>query len=135
MTRPNSYADPGPLGAYSDAARRIADAVTLHLTADPEGAAGRWLAFRLEDGTPDPTLYDARSDLIRAKGLFARYWGALKILPMGMSYQEAESYLKTSRAIADNPNLRWKATDADSPIAMTDQLLMPLNSEDLRRPR
>lgn len=135
MTEPNSHVDPGALGFYSDAARRIADAVSLHLTADPEGAAGRWLAFRLDDGTADPTLYDTRSDLIRAKGLFAKHWGALKILPMGISYREAESYLRTSRMIADNEQLRWKATDADSPIAATDQMLMPLNLESLRRPR
>lgn len=133
MTSPNSYADPGPLGAYSDAARRIADAVTLHLTADPEGNNGRWLAFQLSDGTPDPTLYDSRSDLVRAKGLFAKHWGAAKILPMGMSYQEAESYLRTSRMIADNHNLRWKATDADSPVSMADELTIPMRIEDLRR--
>jgi len=135
VTNPKSYAEPGPLGFFSDAARRIADAVSLHLVADPEGTAGRWLAFRLDDGTADPTLYDSRSDLIRAKGLFAKHWGALKILPMGLPYQEAESYLRTSREIADNPNLRWKATDADSPIAATDQLLMPMNKEHLGRNR
>lgn len=134
MDVPNSYAQPGPLGFYSDAARRISDAVQLHLLADAEGNSGRWLAFRLDDGTPDPTLYDSRSDLIRSKGLFAKHWGALKILPMGIPYREAESYLKTSREIADNPNLAWKATDADSPISTTDQMLMPMNREAYRRP-
>lgn len=133
MTRPNSHGEPGPLGAYSDAARRISDAVQLHLLADPAGNEGRWLAFQLADGVPDPTLYDSRSDVIRVKGVFAKNWGALKILPMGISYAAAESYLKTSRAIADNPNLRWKATDADSPVSATDQLLMPLNREELGR--
>jgi hypothetical protein len=50
-----------------------------------------------------------------------------------MGYPEAEPFLKTSRMIADSPNLQWKATDADSPIALADQMLMPLNREDLRR--
>jgi hypothetical protein len=93
------------------------------------------MAFRLDDGTCDQTLYDSRSDLIRAKGLFAKHWGAIKLIPTGINYQAAESYLKTCRQVADNPNLRWKATDADSPISATDQLLMPMNREDFRRPR
>lgn len=93
------------------------------------------MAFRLDDGTCDPTLYDSRSDAIRAKGLFAKHWGVIKLIPTGINYAAAASYLKTCRAVADNPNLRWKATDADSPISATDQLLMPMNSEDLRRPR
>ena len=50
--------DPGPLGAYSDAARRISDAMTLHLLADKDGNRGKWLAFRLSDGTSDGVVYD-----------------------------------------------------------------------------
>ena len=126
MEAPNSHAEPGPLGFYSDAARRISDAVKLHLLADAAGNEGRWLAFRLDDGTPDPTLYDSRSDLIRAKGLFAKHWGGVKLLPMGMGYREAESYLKFSRHVADNPNLAWKQTDADSPVSEADMMLMPM---------
>lgn len=131
---PNSHAEPGPLGAFDDAARRIADAFRLHMMADPAGNEGRWMAFRLDDGTCDQTLYDSRSDAIRAKGLFAKHWGVIKLIPTGISYAAAASYLKTCRQVADNPNLRWKATDADSPISLADQLLMPLNREDFRRP-
>lgn len=132
---PKSNAEPGPLGFYSDAARRIADWFRLHLMADPVGNEGRWMAFRLDDGTCDTTLYDSRSDAIRAKGLFAKHWGVIKLIPTGINYQAAESYLKTCRMVADNPNLRWKATDAESPVSVADQLLMPMNREDFRRPR
>lgn len=50
--------DPGPLGAYSDAARRVSDAITLHLLADGDGNHGKWCAFRLSDGTSDGVVYD-----------------------------------------------------------------------------
>ena len=132
---PNTKADPGPLGAFSDEARRIADTYNLHITADPAGSEGRWMAFRLSNGECDQTLYDSRSDAIRAKGLFAKHWGLIKIIPTGINYVAAASFLRTCRAVADNPQLRWKATDADSPISAADQLLMPMNREDMRRPR
>lgn len=50
--------DPGALGLYSDAARRISDAVTLHLLADPDGNHLKWCAFRLSDGESDGVVYD-----------------------------------------------------------------------------
>lgn len=127
-------AEPGPLGAYSDEARRIADEYQLHLIADAAGNEGRWMAFRLDDGTCDRTLYGSRSEAIRAKGLFAKHWGIIKILPMGISYAAAASYLETCRRVAANPNLRWKATDAESPVADGDMLLMPMNRERFRLP-
>lgn len=129
---PKSYAEPGPLGFYSDAARRIADNYTLHLTADPNGAEGKWLAFALEDGRCDPTLFDSKADAIRSKGIFARRWAYALILPTGMSYQQAESYLKTARMVADNPNLRWRQTDPDAPSEHVETILMPMNREALK---
>ena len=131
---PKSHAEPGALGMFSDAARRIADNFRLHLMADPAGNEGRWMAFRLDNGECDKTLYDTRSAAIRAKGLFAKHWGVIKLIPTGINYQSAESYLTTCRQVADNPRLRWKATDAESPLSLTDQLLMPMNNEDMRRP-
>lgn len=131
MTSPNSYADPGPLGAYSDAARRIVEAVNLHLIADPSGAEKKWLAFSLDDGRCDPSIYDTKAAAILSKGIFAKRWGFLQILPMGMTAQEAESFLRTSRMIADNPNLRWRQTDADAPSEHIETMLMPLNRESL----
>jgi hypothetical protein len=50
--------DPGPLGAYSDAARRVSDAMTMHLTVDAAHAVNKWMAFRLSDGGTDNVLYD-----------------------------------------------------------------------------
>lgn len=60
MNNPDSglAGDPGPLGAFSDAARRVSDAITLHLLADGDGNHLKWLAFRLSDGTSDGVVYD-----------------------------------------------------------------------------
>lgn len=128
-----SSVDPGPLGVFDDAVRRIVDAVTEHLTHDPHGAPHRWLAFRLDTGECDKTLYDSRSDVIRIKGMFAKHWGALQILPMGMRPVEAAAYLKFSRQVADNPRLRWKLTADDIPAEIADQALMLQNMEEIRR--
>lgn len=125
-------ADLGPLGAGSDAARRIHDAYTLHLLADPVGNENRWLAFALSDGTADPTLYDSKPDAMRAKGVFAGHYGYMPILPTGCSIAEAESYLRTCRMVAANPNLRWRNTDYDAPEAMTSKLILPFRKEHMR---
>jgi len=72
--------------------------------------------------------------------MFAKRWGALQILPMGMRLAEAAAYLKFSRQVADNPNLRWKLTEADIPAEIADQALIKLNMEEMnnvirKRPR
>lgn len=128
----NTAADLGPLGVGSDAARRIADAVSLHLTVDADGNVGRWLAFRLSDGNPDPTLYDSKPAAMRAKSLFGDLYGYLPILPTGCSVAEAESYLRTCRMVADNPRVRWRNHDDSAPESATSSLILPLRKEMLR---
>lgn len=119
----------GPLGAGSDAARRISENYALHLLADADGAVNRWMAFRLENGECDPTLYDSKQDAMRVKGAFARYWGFTVILPTGMDARQAESYLRMCRMVADNPRLRWMNTDADAPADQSSSLILPFRRE------
>lgn len=123
--QPTTHADLGPLGAGSDAARRIADAVRLHLIADPAYNEGRWVAFRLEDGECRPETFASKSEAIERVGMFSSLYGFVKILPMGISYQEAESFLRTSRLIAKNPRVKWLGTDADAPDNRNDLILSP----------
>mgnify|MGYP001548895548 CR=1 FL=1 len=47
------------------AARRLRDAVDLHLQAQGDGAHGKYIAVRLEDGSHDGNLYDTRADAVR----------------------------------------------------------------------
>ena len=132
IDRPNTNADVGPLGIGSDAAQRIRDAYWLHMTADPLGNEGRWLAFRLSDGYVDATVYDTKQDAMRAKTLFAKHYGYMKLLPTGCSVTDAESYLRTCRQVAENPSVRWRNDDYEAPTSLTDGLLAPMRREQRR---
>jgi hypothetical protein len=59
---PSRVAVPGPLGCYSEAARRMAAEVNLHAVVP--GNAGRWVAVRLSDGGADHTVYDRWCDAV-----------------------------------------------------------------------
>ncbi len=125
-------AERGPLGTYSDAARRISDAVTLHLTVDPAGNSMKWIAFRLSDGECRPEVFGRKADAMRAVGMFASLYGFAQLLPSGMTPRQAASYLKTCRQVADDPRLRWRQTDADAPADQVEQILTPLRIERAR---
>jgi hypothetical protein len=87
-----AYLDP----AYADAAKRIADAMTLHAVA---GNSGRWASFRLFDGREiiPHTAYATRIEAVR----FAK-WDRdttvyMEIVPGGMQPREAGAFLKWAR--------------------------------------
>jgi hypothetical protein len=96
--------DPGPLGAYSDAARRISDAMTLHLLADGDGNFGKWLAFRLSDGTSDGVVYDDPVVAADAQ-LHYQQCAYLQIHRGGISARAAAVMLAYYRAVYDAGNL------------------------------
>lgn len=133
MTENATAADLGPLGLGSDAARRIHDAYTLHLTVDAEGNEGRWLAFALTDGTADHTLYASKNDAMRAKGVFAKNYGYMPLMLTGCSVREAESYLRMCRMVAADPRLQWRNADYSAPESETSRLILPFNREGFRR--
>lgn len=133
MTENRTAADLGPLGIGSDAARRIHDAYTLHLTVDAEGNEGRWMAFALEDGQADNTLYDSKNDAMRSKGVFAKNYGYMPILLTGCSVREAESYLRMCRMVARDPRLEWRNSDYTAPEAETSRLILPFHREGFRQ--
>ena len=93
--------DPGPLGVYSDAARRLSDAVSLHMTVSKTDAVGRWVASRLSDGWTDGSLYDTKRDAMRHTTVPELYC-FVKIPFEGMNYQEAEIFLNYNRQLYDN---------------------------------
>ena len=65
MSETSRLADPGPLGLYSDAARRLSDTITMHVTALGFAAAGQWVAARLSDGGSDGRLYPDKATAVR----------------------------------------------------------------------
>lgn len=75
-----------------DAARRMSEAVNLHVLADRETREQRsvppFIAIDLEDGRcPDGTLYDSRADAARHQKSDNRFY--VKIGPATMSDREA----------------------------------------------
>lgn len=101
MTHSHLAGNPGPLGLYSDAARRLSDTVTMHLTAIGSVAAGRWIAARLSDGGTDNVLYDTKADAVRHQ-LHEFQCAYVCITPDGMGYREAEIYLAFNRKLYEN---------------------------------
>lgn len=100
--------------AYSDAARRISDVVNMHLVADPDGARGKWAAFRMDDGGSDGVLYDKKRDAIKHQ-LHEQLCCYLVIPPSGMSPRQAENFLKFTRALYDN-GMRLIDPDSDASV-------------------
>jgi hypothetical protein len=107
--------------AYSDAARRCADIVNLHVMAE---GAGRWCAIRLSDGGSDGAIYDSREQAISHQ-LRPEYCTYVLIPPDGMDPKEAEALLGYWRALADGG-----VRDDDPYLEMP---LMPLTARDMRR--
>lgn len=101
MNRDSHYArDPGPLGTYSDEARRASDNVNLHLLADRADNVGRWVAIRLSDGGSDGVVYDCKCDATRHQ-LHERQCVYVNIQPTGLSAKDAEILLKMYRQFYD----------------------------------
>ena len=113
-----------PLGIYSDAARRVFDAMVLHHQMLPaaEIFAGRWMAFRLIDGASNLTAYDSFADAVRAhRALMVPY--AYPKLVFGTSLPECESLVKMWRLAYDN----GYRPDVDTPL----DLILPMGREHL----
>lgn len=113
-----SYVSPGPLGQYSDAARRCADIITLHLLADKEDNVGRWVAIRLSDGGSDGKVYDSRAEAVKWQ-LHEHQCAYVCILPDGMNPRQAEIFLKFNRQLYDNGA---RMPDPDREIAMPENI-------------
>jgi hypothetical protein len=84
-----------------DTARRVSDAVNLHIAAD-ENSRG-FVACRMDDGRSNGSLYDTRSDAVRhhlAGGQESNYL-YLKVTPGGMSPREAWVMVVAFRRLRD----------------------------------
>lgn len=103
-----------------DAARRMADTITLHAIA---GQAARWAAIRLRDGGSDNTAYDSRSDAVRHQ-LSPEYCTYVLIPPGGMQIREADAVLSFWRQVYD---AGWRAVDPRDDIPS-----MPLTAAECR---
>ena len=111
---------------YSDAAKRLADAINLHIHAQGDAAFFRIIAFRLDDGRSDGALYDSRDDAIRHTRAKPGIWAFAQIQPNGSNPQEAESALKWARFTYHDLGARIDSHGDVEPI-------MPLRREAFNR--
>ena len=86
-----------PAAVYSDEAKRLANAINLHIHAQGSEAFGRIIAFRLDDGSSDGALYDNRDDAIRHTKSKPGVWAYAQVDPTGSNPREAESAIKWAR--------------------------------------
>lgn len=81
-----------------DVARRVADAVNLHILAN-EDARG-WVACSMQDGRSDGNLYDTRRDAVRHQSDETnRFY--LKVAPGGIQPKEAWVSVVYFRSLRD----------------------------------
>lgn len=70
----------------------------MHRTADPYGSIGKWLAFKLEDGSSSHTAFDTRDDAVRHAGDY-RFWLFVQIGPWPFTVTEASATLSANRKL------------------------------------
>jgi hypothetical protein len=113
---------PHPFG-HTDDAKRLSDAVMLHWAAVEWDSVGKFIAFDLNDGSTDGTLYPTR---IAAVNHQANEYncGYIHLHPGGMTQCEAEIMLKAARQIS---SAFPAARDSSR------QMILPITREGLAR--
>lgn len=115
----STQAPPDP--ALLDAAKRIADEMTIHAIAKSEG----WVAFKLADGRPvDHVCYPRRIDAVKAAGWDRDNYVFLETEPDVASLQEWIARLKYARMLHAAgfriPSSEFEF-DASMPFLVTDR--------------
>jgi hypothetical protein len=105
----------------SDAARRLSDAVSLAALNDD---AGKWMAFKLSDGSTNNGIYDSRASAV-AHTWWPELYCFIQVPPGGMQPREADAYLDYFRQLYDAGGRFHEPT-----FAMP---LMPLTGADKQR--
>jgi hypothetical protein len=103
---------------FSDAARRVSDLVSFHVTF---GNSGRWVAVRLLDGGSDGVLYDLKADAVRHQ-LHETLCAYIKIPPDGMTPRAAERFLDLNRLIYD---AGYRISDPDQEVYPVTMMELP----------
>lgn len=86
-----------PTPGEVDAAKRLSDAVALHLVADFERAIRSVIVVKLEDGSTDGTLYDSWNDACAKGAPDPRWYAPLRITPDGINERDARLWMRAMR--------------------------------------
>jgi hypothetical protein len=91
---------------WPDDVKRVRDGHNTALIADPDSNIGHFMAFSLQDGSTNGTIYDRFDQADRAGNVLMRFQVMiLQVQPQMMSSAEAESVLRTFRRQSKIPNL------------------------------
>jgi hypothetical protein len=86
-----------PTQADLDAAKRLSDAVALHLVADFEQAIRSIVVVKLEDGSTDGVLYDSWDDACAKGTPDPRWYAPLRVTPDGINERDARLWMRAMR--------------------------------------
>lgn len=92
--------DAGPLGIYSDSAKRLSDSYNSHVITSHN--FGRWIAVRIQDGflfdvKSYEHVFETREESIKALGQFHSLYVPMRLVPGGLSPQAASAFLNYNR--------------------------------------
>lgn len=89
---------------YSDAAKRAADTVNLHLTFNKWwDIRDKYIAFRMSDGTSDGVLYDTKRDAVTHQLSEQQcFYVSFRNLMNGASPREMQAYINFVRDAYDH---------------------------------
>jgi hypothetical protein len=88
-----------PSQADLDAAKRLSDAVALHLVADFETAIRSIVVVKLEDGSTDGVLYSSWDDACSKGAPDPRWYAPLRITPDGINERDARLWMRVNRML------------------------------------
>jgi hypothetical protein len=88
------------LYALREAGKRMSDILNLALVCHGPAVTGRWMAFKLADGSGDNVVYDTRADAIRHQFHETTAWYE-QMRPKGWSADECALTLLYARAAYD----------------------------------
>lgn len=111
------------LYALKEAGKRMADALNAKVVFGGLGTFGRWMTFRLDDGSSNGTLYDSVTDAIARVPSVAAYWFE-QVRPSSYSADECALTLRYARAAYD---AGWRP-DVQYPTP-----IMPVRLEDAHK--
>lgn len=104
---------------HSDAAKRMSDATRLAWEAlGWDGTVGKWMAFKLEDGSTNNDVYDRKQEAVRHNDEFRHCF--IRLHPFGMNPCEAQIMLKIHR---DAYDAGFRLADPDSKTGGKDIIL------------
>lgn len=97
-----------PFHLHTDAARRMSDGACIAWAVYNFDSVGKFMAFKLEDGSTNHDLYPSKADAVRHNDEFTHCF--IRLHPAGMTVCEAEIMLKFHRQAYD---AGFRLTDPD----------------------